>query len=83
MKNKGLHAYRFGNNPEERRFAAEWERQNRECLTLEYLLGDDNSRAEPTDRERQVAATVVQWLGSPVGQCFLRDLGYTKNGVKL
>lgn len=32
----------------------------------------------PTDREHEVAATVVQWLGSPVGQGFLRDLGYEK-----
>lgn len=26
---------------------------------------------KPTDRDRRVAATVIQWLGSNVGMCFL------------
>jgi hypothetical protein len=71
-------------NPEEQRFAEAWARENAEHSghTLAYLL-DPNSGTkgrprEPTDREHVVAATVVQWLGSPCGQGFLRDLGWEK-----
>ncbi len=31
---------------------------------------------DATDRDKQVAATVVQWLGSNVGQDFLHGLGF-------
>lgn len=76
MKNR---KYRFSKNPEEKRFATAWDRED--CLR--YLLADPSPHApipEPTKREIEVAAVVIQWLGSPVGQCFLRDLGYTKSG---
>jgi hypothetical protein len=43
--------------------------------TLDYLLAKDCNfpNGEVTARDREVAATVIQWLGSSVGQCFLRD----------
>lgn len=77
----GLHTHRFKDNPEEERFAKAWEQFD--GANLDYLLQparDDDPGSPPaaTDRERVVAATVVQWLGSPVGQGFLRDLGYEK-----
>lgn len=75
QKVRGLHTHRFKDNPEEKRFAQEWARQGN---TLAYLLGNGVTPAEPSDRDAQVAATIIQWLGSPVGQCFLRDLGYEK-----
>lgn len=83
LKNKGLHTHRFKGNPEERRFAEAWEEQNRHCLTLPYLLDPEHGCGirrppDPSDRDREVAATVVQWLGSPVGRSFLRDLGYER-----
>ncbi len=82
MKNKGLYTHRFKDNPEEKRFAEAWDTINRLGSNLAYLLDPKNgvgSRPpEPTDRERVVAATVIQWLGSPVGQAFLRDLGYVR-----
>lgn len=79
---RGLHTHRFADNPEERRFAEAWAKRDRRNLAA--LLHDGpqpNVEAEvfpPTEREEQVAATVIQWLGSPVGQGFLRDLGYEK-----
>jgi hypothetical protein len=79
---KGLHTYRFKENPEEKRFAEAWDKQNEQGSNLAYLLtvGDQSGRPpEPSDRDHVVAATVVQWLGSPVGQSFLRDLGYEKS----
>lgn len=80
-KIRGLHTHRFKGNPEERRFARAWEDQQR-GRTLAHLLNTDDPRfpLEPTDREHEVAATVIQWLGSHVGQCFLRELGYVREG---
>ena len=77
MKNKGLSQYRFKQNPKEKRFAEAWESENSNSRrALEYMLAMDcnHPAGEVTDRDRMVAATVIQWLGSPVGQCFLRDI---------
>lgn len=77
-KLKGLHPHRFKDNPEEKRFAEAWSQDSNG--RLKYLLceGDQRFPPAPTEREEVVAATVVQWLGSPVGQTFLRDLGYKR-----
>lgn len=88
-KIQGLHPYRFRKNPEEKRFAGKWSEQNKHatnCVsTLGYLLwaGEQTARLadgppEASDRDHTVATTVIQWLGSPVGQAFLRDIGYEK-----
>jgi len=76
MKNKGLSQYRFNGNPLEKKYAEAWEKQNDETNgkgTLDYLLAKDPNRpsGEVTGRDRVVAATVIQWLGSPVGQNFV------------
>ena len=87
MKNVGLHPYRFAYNPAERKFAKAWEQRNVSPTdgrldgkgTLDYLLAEDCNHpcGEVTERDRQVAATVSQWLGSPVGQFFLGELGHS------
>lgn len=38
------------------------------------MMGNGKDPAEVSDRDREVAATVIQWLGSPVGNNFLREL---------
>lgn len=82
MKTKGLHPYRFKENPEEQRFAKSWHSDG--AHNLKYLLcppeTDQRFAPTPSERDEVVAATVIQWLGSPVGQCFLRDLGYKMKG---
>ena len=75
--------YRYKDNPLERKFATEWQRINdtgtpgRTKTTLDYLM-DQKNRGEPnpplSDRDWLVANTVIQWLGSPVGQCFMADV---------
>lgn len=75
MNVKGRWAQRLKDNPEERRFAKAWDKAN----VLRYLLGDGIVPVDPTEQEAVVAATVIQWLGSPVGQGFLHDLGYMKS----
>jgi hypothetical protein len=77
MKNKGLHQHRLKQNPEEMRFAEAWEKFCRGGH-LEYLLSPDNSRLIPTKRDVVVAATVIQWLGSSVGEFWLGELGYER-----
>ena len=83
MKNEGLHQYRFKQNPLEEQFALAWEEKNLNLHgqedgrgTLDYLLADDPNQpcGEVTERDRIVAATVIQWLGSPVGQGFIDDV---------
>ena len=83
MINKGRHQYRFRWNPMEKKFAEAWEQENTNESgkpdgrgVLDYLMADDPNfpRREVSPRDRKVAATVIQWLGSPVGRCFLRDV---------
>ena len=88
MLNKGLHQYRFKTDIAERIFAEEWEKKNTSEYfsdskpflngrgTLDYLLAEDNNdpRGEVSDRDREVAATVIQWLGSNVGMSFLNEV---------
>jgi hypothetical protein len=85
-KHQGLAPYRLADNPEEKRFARKWQAYNDAGNTLACLLdperGSGRRPPEPSDRDVAVAATVVQWLGSPVGQGFLRDLGYERSGKR-
>ena len=81
--NCGVSTHRFKDNPLERRVAEEWDRINKPpgeagVQTLEHLLTTRRDRrpdfVEPEDREK--AATIIQWLGSPIGQNFLSDCGF-------
>lgn len=82
MKHEGLHYYRTkrnAGNPLEAAMAHEWESLNSgvgrstSSNQLAYLLGDGRDPAQPSERDAQVAATVLQWLGSPVGFRWLLD----------
>ena len=77
IKHEGRSTHRFDDNPLERVFADEWKEMNdgegRGHGILAYLLAENPNRPrnEVSDRDAEVAATVIQWLGSNVGQCFL------------
>jgi len=79
---KGLQAHRLKTRAEEKAFAERWDHKNEHGDILAHLL--DNRAVQgggvprPSDRDYAVAATVIQWLGSDVGECFLRDMGYVK-----
>ena len=88
MKHKGLHQNRLNQNPLEKKFAKVWDEMNTKnpgYNTLDYMLAEDNNRpqGEVKKRDRVVAATVIQWLGSPVGQNFLNEVlkGHIKRNV--
>lgn len=76
MKNKGLWQQRFKENPMEKKFALAWEKENTQSRILEYLLAKNPNypNNEVTERDATVAATVIQWLGSPCGQNFLKEI---------
>ena len=78
INHAGDKGYRFKSNPEEKLFIDAWVKENRLGHILEYLVGDGTKRGEITQRDATIAAAVVQWFGSPVGRCFLSDLGYMK-----
>lgn len=75
---QGMSPHRYKSDPLEKRFAEAWQKQNDSTRpNLAYLM-DENNRGMPkpplTDRDWLVSSTVMQWLGSPVGQCFLVEM---------
>lgn len=70
MRHTGIHEHRLAENPIEARFAKRWREDSTKGL-LEQILqcGDVASISE---RDETVAATVIQWLGSHVGQSFVK-----------
>lgn len=84
MKHVGLSAHRTKDNLLEKRFATAWDRENNPPSflngghgVLQHLLcskGDGIITRELTEEEIKAAATVVQWLGSPVGYGFLESV---------
>lgn len=79
-----LRPYRFEDNPLEKKILEAFKEH---CLTydpqgtgrpdsLDYLFHEGDQRYVPhADPElRKAACSVIQWLGSPVGRSFLRDL---------
>lgn len=67
----GRAAYRLNpnqDNPREVAFADQWAEENKYPgpNILSYLI------PEYTDRDAEVAATIMQWLGSNVGMSFLK-----------
>ena len=72
----GFTERRWEDNPMEEKFAKAWVDHNKRGKTLQYLTseGNDRSTSDMTDRDIEIAGKVIQWLGSPVGMCFLRDV---------
>lgn len=72
-----MRPYRFASNPHERAAAEHWNKINSGGTHLSFLFGQNNDRGHLSERDEFVAATLMQWLGSPVGQCYMRDLAET------
>ena len=85
---QGMSPRRYAGNPLEKAFALAWQEANDEVpgrghATLAYLM-DKHNRGEPnpplSERDWLVACTVIQWLGSPVGQNFVEHVLYKSAG---
>jgi len=79
MDHKGLRTCRLSREPLEKAFAEAWEKENKRAVghsLLDWLLAADpnNPKGEVSQRDATVAATIVQWLGTHVGQNFLRKV---------
>ena len=83
-KFKGFSAHRYNREPLEKLFAECWQEENtqlavRNC-TLDHLLqkmvtnGDIYYAERQTKEIHKIPATLIQWLGSSVGQGFLRTV---------
>ncbi len=75
----GISPHRWEDNPLEKTFAKMWKAEQEDPLRggsiLEWILSPENRRdGSMTDRDAMTAATVIQWLGSPVGQDFFRRM---------
>lgn len=76
--NIGLNTNRLIRERFEAAFHLKWNEYNKNNGVLRHLLEENvphvnGGLAIVTQRENQIAATVIQWLGSSVGQCFIRD----------
>ena len=84
-KYRGMSPHRYKENPLEKRFAEAWQEWNEEGRGFLTYLMDETNRGEPnpplSDRDYLVAATVVQWFGSPVGQGCLVEVLSQPEGV--
>lgn len=84
---KSINAFRLTNNPLEQDFVTAWEEANKDNQLLQYILDrSGNNRGDycPTEIEQETAMTIIQWLGTLVGQAFLRDvIGGNPPGVEL
>lgn len=77
VRHRGVHAHRLNpdaGNDLEVRFAEEWDRMQENSAVLRYLLSTRGMPDEVDPRDAEVAATVIQWLGSPVGSSFVRGV---------
>lgn len=76
---KGANAHRYKQNPLEKAFAVAWQDENSglgKRYTILDALFDPSGRGGPgcrdiTKQDWETANTLIQWLGSPVGQAFL------------
>lgn len=80
---EGFKTYRHEQNPKEKEFHDKFLRfHNRDGYNDmdNIVFGTDGNSVRPaqylTDREKQIALSTIQWLGSPVGQGFLADCGF-------
>jgi hypothetical protein len=76
----GLNHQRLCREQLEALFAELWAKENgreKRAPLLAHLLSDGRNNSMPpipSDRDWLVANTIVQWLGSPVGQAFLEEV---------
>jgi hypothetical protein len=74
---KSLKQHRFKINPLEEHFVDEFLKENSEANDMNFIVfGQKPDSNIPKDylseREEAIVISVIQWLGSPVGQSFYK-----------
>lgn len=84
---QGKSPHRYKDNPLEKEFAWAWQVENDRPNgggPLDYLAQDcECVGARPdvaTGEQRYLSCSIIQWLGTPVGQCFLEKVLHTPAG---
>jgi hypothetical protein len=76
---KGLKTYRHKDNPKEKELHDKFIEQF-SVTGMSQIVFPVNGTGFPekrlTEEEQQIMLTTIQWLGSPVGQGFLRNCGF-------
>ena len=81
---KGFKTYRHNTNPLEKQLHDSFVDEHVKDGYMDLIVFGprDGSDTQPsdylTDREKQIVISTVQWMGSPVGQGFLRQNGIEK-----
>lgn len=82
----GFNEHRHKTNPKEKeihdKFKNEFVKPRHSANTIDRLVfGHSHNSITPndflSDREKQIVLSAMQWLGSPVGQGFLKSCGFT------
>lgn len=70
-----MYTYRQQSNLKEKVYADRWEKVAEEYLgSLLYGPNRSNEPDHLVQRDAIVAATLIQWLGSPIGEGFLKEV---------
>ena len=85
---QGKNPYRYEDNPLEKEFALAWQKENDRPNgggPLDYLMQPERAgigvRPDVADAvQRCISSTIIQWLGSPMGQCLLEKVLRTRAG---
>lgn len=87
-QNVGINLNRLEHNDREKAFHDQWLKENDPLLYINYGngilqdlflrserigLGADTCIHKINQRDREIVATVIQWLGSNIGMCFLEE----------
>jgi len=80
---EGNKTYRHKDNPEEKRFHDNFIKDichdnMMSAIVFEPKDGGLSPSRYLTEDEEKIVISTIQWLGSPVGQSFLREMGYVK-----
>jgi len=78
---KTFNQHRRETNPQEKicfEQAMEYKKMSPQIFHQAILGSHGNGRPKDylTEREEQIVFTTIQWLGSPVGQSFLKNCGF-------
>ena len=82
---EGFKTYRHDNNPKEKELHDKFLNEHilkRDIDLLVFPPANNNQTYAVdtlTEREKQIMLTTIQWLGSPVGQSFLKECGFKTN----
>lgn len=85
----GANTNRFLQNPIEEIFSNLWKDENERWLKirrgsiLQYAISKDGGKTLPNvnERDEMIAATIIQWLGSPVGQSVLSNMFFERERI--